>query len=231
MRHFPSSVEIVGILDEAFEGIAAIAAAKANVETNCQSSKRVFECELQSAFANGLDGVTTQKLAELCTCVTDGTHLSPPYVQAGIPMLNSKNVQDGFFIDDSCPEKFISRETDLILAKRCKPISGDILISSRGTIGKIAVVRDKQDFNIMGNMILIRLPPKVDRFFVAYYLYSKVQHIASIARGVAQKGLYLNQLREYSVRSPSSKLQTELGARLGALSLETRRRLLAERSG
>lgn len=117
-------------------------------------------------------------------------------------MLDSKHVKDGFVIDDSEPEKFISLETDTLLSKRCKPRSGDILISSRGSIGKIAIVQDGQDFNIMGNMILVRLPNGVSRDFVAFYLHSQVTHIESIARGVAQKGLYLNQIRDFELPLP-----------------------------
>jgi len=117
-------------------------------------------------------------------------------------MLDSKHVKDGFVIDDSEPEKFISVDTDNLLSKRCKPWPGDILISSRGSIGKIAIVKEGQNFNIMGNMILIRLPAAIRREFAAYYLHSQVEHIESIARGVAQKGLYLNQVREYELPFP-----------------------------
>lgn len=144
----------------------------------------------------------TKKLSELSELITDGTHNSPEYVKSGIPMLDSKHVKDGFVIDDTEPEKFISLATDALLSKRCKPRAGDILISSRGSIGKIAIVREKQDFNIMGNMILIRLPNTINRDFAAFYLHSKVSHIESIARGVAQKGLYLNQVRDYELPLP-----------------------------
>jgi type I restriction enzyme S subunit len=118
-------------------------------------------------------------------------------------MLDSKHVKDGFFIDDTEPEKFISLATDALLSKRCKPRTGDILISSRGSIGKIAIVRDGQDFNIMGNMILIRLPEDVSREFAAFYLHYQVSHLESISKGAAQKGLYLNQIRDYDLPLPS----------------------------
>ncbi len=148
------------------------------------------------------EGWPTQKLGDLADKITDGTHNSPPYVENGVPMLDAKHVKDGFVIDDSEPEKFISPATDVLLAKRCKPRTGDILISSRGSIGKIALVGEAQDFNIMGNMILIRLPVGVTRRFVAYYLHSQVANITSIAQGVAQKGLYLRQIRNYEIPLP-----------------------------
>jgi type I restriction enzyme S subunit len=157
-------------------------------------------------------GWSTKKLGDLADQITDGTHNSPEYVNSGIPMLDSKHVKDGFVIDDSEPEKFISVDTDNLLAKRCKPRPGDILVSSRGSIGKIAIVKEDQDFNIMGNMILIRLSAAIRREFAAYYLLSQVNHIESIARGAAQKGLYLNQVREYELPFPSLSEQHRIVA-------------------
>ena len=216
----PEQQRIVGILDEAFDGIAT---AKANAEKNLQNARALFESHLQSVFTQRGEGWPIRKLGELSDHITDGTHNSPPYVETGIPMLDSKHVKDGFVIDDTEPEKFISPATDALLAKRCKPRTGDILISSRGSIGKIAIVREGQDFNIMGNMILIRLPAGVNREFAAFYLHSQVAHIDSIARGVAQKGLYLNQIREYELPLPSEAKQGQIGKQLDALSAETQR--------
>lgn len=216
----PEQQRIVAILNEAFDGIAT---AKANAEKNLQNAHALFESHLQAVFAQRGEGWPLKKLGELCDQIADGTHNSPPYVESGIPMLDSKHVKDGFFIDDSEPEKFITKETDELLAKRCKPLAGDILISSRGSIGKIAIVREGQDFNIMGNMILIRLPTGVSREFVAFYLHSQVSHIESIARGVAQKGLYLNQMRDYELPLPLETNQAQIGKQLDALSAETQR--------
>ena len=138
-------------------------------------------------------------------------------------MLDSKHIGDNFEIDDSRAEKFIASEVDAQPALRCKPREGDILISSRGTIGKIAIVRPRQDFNIMGNMILLRLPRGVDRHFIAFYVLSRVAHIESIARGVAQKGLYLGQLRDYQVPVPPLDEQRQIAGMLRQLQVESAR--------
>ena len=90
-----------------------------------------------------------KKLSEICNLITDGVHNSPKYVESGIPMLDSKHIKDDFSIDDQNPTKFISQETDNLLSKRCKPLANDLLISSRGSIGKIAIVKKGQNFNII----------------------------------------------------------------------------------
>jgi len=211
---------IARILDEAFDDIAA---AKANAEKNLENARSLFESHLQAVFTQHEKRWPLKKLDVLCDKITDGTHNSPPYVESGIPMLDSKHVRDDFVIDDTEPEKFITRETDKLLAKRCKPRTGDILISSRGTIGKIAIVREGQDFNIMGNMILIRLASGISREFVAFYLLSMVRHIESISRGVAQKGLYLSQMREYELPLAPASRQVEIAKQLKLLSVEIQR--------
>lgn len=143
-----------------------------------------------------------KKLSEICNLITDGVHNSPKYIDSGIPMLDAKHIKDDFSIDDQNPTKFISQETDNLLSKRCKPLANDLLISSRGSIGKIAIVKEGQNFNIMGNIILLRVPNDVISKYVAFSLQSKLDEIQSISRGVAQKGLYLNQVRNFEIPIP-----------------------------
>ena len=151
--------------------------------------------------------VFSVRLGDIAVQITDGIHLSPKYVEEGIPMLDSKHIGNDFSIDDLSAEKFITKETDEQLAKRCKPMAGDILISSRGTIGKIAIVKDNQNFNIMGNMILIRLGDDIDKRYFLHYLKQSMSHLIGLARGVAQKGLYLNQVRDLRIQLPKIEKQ------------------------
>lgn len=211
---------IVAVLDGVLDGIAT---AKLNSERNLKNSRDIFEAYVQAVFNSRESEWTVTTLGNLSDEITDGTHNSPPYAEVGIPMLDSKHIREGFVIDDSAPEKFILPSTDSLLAKRCKPRAGDILISSRGSIGKIAIVEQGQDFNIMGNMILVRLPEGVSREFVAFFLHSRIAHMESIARGVAQKGLYLSQIREYEIPLPSVSEQTHIGDRMATLSAACRR--------
>lgn len=154
----------------------------------------------------------TVKLKDVCELITDGVHNSPEYCSTGIPMLDSKHIGENFFIDDTKPEKFISPVTDAMLSTRCKPSTEDVLISSRGSIGKMAIVRRNQNFNIMGNIILIRAAKNITPKFLAYTLSNKVSHLISIANGVAQKGLYLNQIRSLEILLPPLAEQERIAA-------------------
>ena len=59
----PEQQRIVGILDEAFEGIAT---AKANAEKNLQNARALFESHLQSVFTQRGEGWVEKTLGEVC---------------------------------------------------------------------------------------------------------------------------------------------------------------------
>src|SRR2546427_2042802 len=59
----PEQQRIVGILDEAFEGIAT---ATANAEKNLQNARALFESHLQSVFAKRGKGWVEKQLGDVC---------------------------------------------------------------------------------------------------------------------------------------------------------------------
>lgn len=59
----PDQKRLVGLLDEAFDGIAT---AKANAEKNLQNARAVFESHLEAIFTRRGKGWVEQPLAELC---------------------------------------------------------------------------------------------------------------------------------------------------------------------
>src|SRR6266436_6161035 len=59
----PEQKRIVGILGEAFEGIAT---AKANAEKNLQNARALFDSHLQSVFSKRGPGWVEKRLGEIC---------------------------------------------------------------------------------------------------------------------------------------------------------------------
>lgn len=59
----PEQQRIVGILDEAFDGIAT---AKANAERNLQNARALFESHLQSVFTQRGEGWVEKRFDEIC---------------------------------------------------------------------------------------------------------------------------------------------------------------------
>jgi len=154
------------------------------------------------------------ELEHICEMITDGVHNTPELSNEGVPMLDSTEIEN-MHINDLKPKKFISKETDKELSKRCKPRELDVLISSRGSIGKIAIVKQNQDFNIMGNIILIR--PRQSMLltvFIAYYLSAVRDYLEKLAHGASQKGLYLSMMRTLQVPLPPLDIQRQIVARI-----------------
>jgi len=170
------------------------------------------------------------KLGDICDVITDGVHNTPKLEIAGVPLLDGADIENMRIINNN-PTKFISLETDKILSKRCKPMANDILVSSRGSIGKIAIVEDQQDFNIMGNIILCR--PKQGRLnskYVGYYLVKNTATLKNTSHGSSQKGLYLSQMRSFTIPIPPIEIQKKISQTLDTASelIALRKKQLAE---
>jgi len=122
----PEQRRIVGILDEAFAGIAT---AKANAEKNLQNARALFDSHLQAVFSRRGDGWVEKPLRDICE-VRDGTHDSPKYVADGIPFVTQKNIRDnGLSLEHT---KFITQTDHDRFYKRSNVAYGDILISTIG---------------------------------------------------------------------------------------------------
>ncbi|MBI2577470.1 MAG: restriction endonuclease subunit S [Candidatus Wildermuthbacteria bacterium] len=211
---------IVGRVEELMTKIDEAKRLRAEAQ---EDTKNLLPAALHQIFSQAKQKNWQEKeLEQVCEQITDGTHNVPPYEPRGIPMVDTKNMDDDFTVDVSHATKFISQETDRLLSKRCKPKQDDILISSRGTIGKIAIVTQGQDFNIMGNIILMRPDKNLLPKFLANFLKHVVIDINSIAWGTSQKGLYLNKMRKYKIPIPSLSEQKKIVGYLDSLSEKTR---------
>jgi len=87
----PEQRRIVGLLDEAFEGIAT---AKANAEKNFQNARALFESHLQSVFSQRGEGWKETTLEHVLS-VQPRNGWSPPaanYSDSGVPVLTLSSV-------------------------------------------------------------------------------------------------------------------------------------------
>ena len=91
----PEQRRIVGILDEAFDGIAT---AKANAEKNLQNARALFESHLNAVFTQRGEGWVEKRLGEVCKIENgrSGRRITPTaqkYVEAGIPWINTGHIE------------------------------------------------------------------------------------------------------------------------------------------
>jgi len=220
---FPESLveqqRIVGLLDEAFEGLAT---AKANAEKNLQNARALFESHLQSVFTQRGPGWVEKSLGEVCV-VKDGTHDSPKYVTDGIPFVTQKNIrEDGLSFDRI---KLISQEDHDDFYRRSNAAHGDILISMIGANrGMACIVDDERTFSIK-NVGLVKQNPSINQEFLLYFLKSPqaAGFVKGVSKGGAQEFVGLTELRRFPVPLPPLERQNAFAEIFQSLREETQR--------
>ena len=143
------------------------------------------------------------KLGDICFKIPDGSH-NPP---AGIEnskhlMLSSKNINDDE-ITTTAP-RFLTDEQFDIENKRTNVLSGDLLMTIVGTVGRVAVVPEMlAGICLQRSVAVIKPNPTIiNNRYLMYQLQSMRKFLESEARGVAQKGIYLKQIGDLSVITP-----------------------------
>jgi type I restriction enzyme S subunit len=171
-------------------------------------------------------------LAEVTTRITDGTHLTPKFVDSGVPFIFVKNVRNGSI--DFQTDKFISEEEHAALYKRCPVEEGDVLYTTVGaTYGQAASVGTFTKFAFQRHLAHLKPDPKkvVPSFLGTTMQLPLVKRQADRwARGVAQPTINLKELREMVVPLPPISLQREFARRVTAVEKlkSTQRTSLAE---
>ena len=120
------------------------------------------------------------RLIDLCNLITDGTHKTPAYVEAGVPFLSVKDISSGKM--DFSHTRFISIDEHKQLIARCKPEKDDILICRIGTLGKALQIDTDREFSIFVSLGLIKIiDPQISKYIVTainsgactVYVYAK----------------------------------------------------------
>lgn len=84
------------------------------------------------------------RLNEVCKIITDGTHQPPEFVSCGIPFIFVSNIVNNEISYNT--EKYITQETYNSLIVRTPIEMGDIILSTVGSYGHPAVVKNNKKF-------------------------------------------------------------------------------------
>jgi type I restriction enzyme S subunit len=218
----PEQQRLVRILDDMFE---LIATAKTNFETNLSNAGALFGSYLNSVVTQRGDGWADAKLGELCHRITDGTHRTPTYTTEGVPFLSVKDLTHGFI--DFSTTRFISVEEHEALARRCKPVRGDVLYTKVGTTGVAQVVDVDDEFSIFVSVALLK--PRcdvIDSLYLEHFLnapYAREQ-AEKRTRGMANRNLVIADIKEIRVHFPKTiETQRAIVAQVESLAADTQR--------
>ena len=160
------------------------------------------------------------KLEDYCLNITDGEHGSVVDDNNGeYYLLSNKNMIDGEIVITSNDRK-ISEENFRKINKRTKLSVSDVLISTVGTIGKIAMVDGNVNYDFQRSVGILKcnthtLLPK----FLYYYLNSPyIQNkLIKTSKGAIQKCLFINDLKNLEVSIPPIPLQKKISNTLALI--------------
>ena len=218
----PEQQRIVGILDEAFEGIAT---AKANAEKNLQNARALFESHLQSVFAEAWQRCELVTLSNVAADITDGDHLPPPKAPTGVPFITIGNIAKDTRKIDFADTFMVPRAYFDGLKPNRKPRRGDLLYTVTGSFGIPVIVDGGVEFCFQRHIGLIRPKPETDSSWLYYLLLSPqvLKQANERATGAAQKTVSLKALRGFTVPHVPLPQQRAAVTKLDALSEETQR--------
>lgn len=212
---------IVGILDEAFAGIAT---AKANAEKNLQNARALFDGHLQSVFAERDKRWVEKKLGEICERVSVG-HVGPTsefYCDAdeGIQFLRSQNVRRGYLDWDGL--QHVTKEFHKKLRKS-QLLAGDLLFVRVGANrGDCCTVPSGLGEINCANIVFAR-PIEGNAAYLARYCDSAQgrEQLLGMTTGSAQGVINTSSVAELIVPLPPLSDQKRIVDSLNTMEAET----------
>ena len=145
-------------------------------------------------------------IKDLDIYISDGNYSSKyprseEFVKEGIPFIRGNNMVDGDISDDEM--YYITPEKHAILLKGHVK-AGDVLITTRGNIGQVAIVPERhEDSNINAQIVLLRTNSK--SLYNRYLLWALQSHRANeqyiaLQTGTALKQLPVGKLEKLSIK-------------------------------
>jgi len=145
----------------------------------------------------------------VCKQITDGEHLNPKYVKTGNLLLSAKNIQKGYVSFDDVD--YISDNDFEKATLRCKPEFNDVLITSTGTVGRVAILKEKKSFAVLRSVLLLK-PDGILSEFLLYYLQTPIAYrlMTNASSASVQAHLYIKDMKSFPFPLPSIDEQKKI---------------------
>ena len=228
-KSLPEQQRIVGLLDEAFEGLAT---AKANAEKNLQNARALFESHLQSVFTQRGPGWVEKPLGDLCDFLNGFAFKSgDAVVESQTQLVRMGNLYGNQLDLDRSPvfypDSFSTEHSRYVLEE------GDIIMSLTGTTGKedygFAVRIPDCGLTLLMNQRIMKFDALkrdiIDDGYLLHYLRSRcfLDVLYPTANGTRQANLSSVTIKLLPVPLRSLKEQKAIATKLDDLREETQR--------
>lgn len=156
-----------------------------------------------------------QKIKNIASLITDGTHVTPNYIDSGVPFVSIKDISSG--VIDFNDVKYISEEEHQVLSKSTPIEKGDMLFTRIGTLGVFVLVDTDTVFDIFVSVGLIKFKSFITetyKKFIRYFLLSNCTmnyiNLVKAGGGTAAAKFNLTDVRNTTVAVPSHEEQLEI---------------------
>ena len=135
-------------------------------QTQLKKLSKQTEPEYVENLPTGWSWATLQQCAML---VVDCKNKTAPYSPTGIRLVRTTNVKDGKL--NANDQKYVRQETYEVWSARCKPETGDILITREAPMGEVCLIPPGETICLGQRMMLVRLVAGfINRNFMLYSL-------------------------------------------------------------
>ena len=150
-------------------------------------------------------------LCELTDKITDGSHNPPTGIaeNQGYMMLSSQNIINNSINYDNV--RYLKKEDFEKENRRTDLQKGDVLLTIVGTVGRTAIMTEESNIVLQRSIAVIKPNKEINSAYLVGALNSEsvINQLNKGAKGVAQKGIYLNDLKKIIIKVPPIELQNQ----------------------
>ena len=159
----------------------------------------------------------TAKLSSLCYVGSSKRIYQSELTDNGIPFLRISDLNERIDGKDNAPQLFISTEKfDELRSNRLIPLAGDVLVTTRGTLGRCYIIKESDSFYFQDGMIswLSNICDSITSLYVSeLFATAGVQkQIANLQAGSTVAYLSIAMLKKLDIMLPPLALQDQFAA-------------------
>ena len=172
-----------------------------------------FDEIIKSQFVEMFENKNFEKktLQDITIKITDGSHNPPNGIaeNIGYMMLSSQNIINDKINYENA--RYLSKEDFEKENARTNLKNGDLLLTIVGTVGRTAIISNEENITLQRSVAVLKPIEEIKSEYLVGALKSDdvVRQLNKGAKGVAQKGIYLNDLKKITISVPPIELQKQ----------------------
>ena len=172
-----------------------------------------FDEIIKSQFVEMFENKNFEKktLQDITIKITDGSHNPPNGIDenVGYMMLSSQNIINDKINYENA--RYLSKEDFEKENARTDLKNGDVLLTIVGTVGRTAIISNEENITLQRSVAVLKPIEEIKSEYLVGALKSDdvVRQLNKGAKGVAQKGIYLNDLKKITISVPPIELQNK----------------------